>query len=125
MNNLLALCVVVAFGCSGGQKVGDGKGSGSGDTGDGNGSADGSGSAVVDTSPITLDECKSMLNHIMDVAVAEAPEAERPLPEKLAEAKARPLTDKDKEQCAAFDRKSYDCVMVATDVATISQCGSE
>jgi hypothetical protein len=121
MNNLLALCVVVAFGCSGGQKVGDGKGSGGSDTGDGSGS--GSASVVAVDEPITRDECGQMMGHILDVGVAALPVEERPAPERIEEIrKGMVEKEEDMQKCLAFDREVFVCVMKAGDPPTLEAC---
>jgi hypothetical protein len=123
MTKLLPLLAVVALAACGGTKPDKGTGPNGTGSGDGTGAATGSGSAVPTAkNPITLEQCDAMMAHIIDVGVSEMPVDKRPTPDKVAELKARPLSDSDKEQCLAFPKPTYDCIMAATTGAAIESC---
>src|SRR5690349_2014448 len=119
MIKLLAL--VLALAACGGTKPDkgtgpDGTGGGSGAT---SGGGDGSATAVTADDAITLEACDTMIEHILDLGIAELPAEKRPPPEKIAEIKAKPLTESDKKNCAAFPKSNYDCIMAATTAAAL------
>jgi hypothetical protein len=133
MTKLLALCAAIALagcaGCGGTTKPdtgGTGTGTGGGGGGSGSGTAaTGGGGGTAPAAPITDAECDAMIDHIIDLGVAEQAPAERPTADQIAEIKARPLTDKDKAKCQAFPRKNFDCVMAATTAGALEPCDQE
>jgi hypothetical protein len=129
MRRLFALLILLAAACpSKPPQGGGGGGTGTGATPDGSDASGGGPAPDAGTAALTEAECGQLIDHVLDVQLADMrtrkqPD-EMPTDERVAELRTQMRAEM-MDGCLAWSRPSYDCIMAAADLAGVQTCAGE